>query len=182
MPLSYTSGQSSYPRGVAGIQLAELRRKGATLCLARRAMEPSAPLKAHCPSSESARHLKSRRPFVPAAQQLISSSDNNYRSAALWADHRWKAKWLGNTRLRTLIPDIGTHPHRRSQGGQRGHASLQFLENIAILCFERRFSKQNSVIRQKSSILPPQIFWPPPNFWAGHSTSHPPGIALLRTA
>jgi len=33
-----------------------------------------------------------------------------------------------------------------------------FLENIDILCFERRFSKQNSVIRLKSNILDPQIF------------------------
>jgi len=32
------------------------------------------------------------------------------------------------------------------------------LENIVILCFERRFSKQNSVIRLKSNILAPPIF------------------------
>jgi len=32
-------------------------------------------------------HLKSRHPFVLVAQQLISSSDDNYRSAALWADY-----------------------------------------------------------------------------------------------
>jgi len=32
------------------------------------------------------------------------------------------------------------------------------------LCFERRFSKQNSVIRLKSNILAPQ------NFWAGYAT------------
>jgi len=34
----------------------------------------------------------------------------------------------------------------------------KFLDNIVILCFERRFSKQNSVIRLKWSILVPQIF------------------------
>jgi len=33
-----------------------------------------------------------------------------------------------------------------------------FLENIVILCFERRFSKQNSVIGLKSNILAPKIF------------------------
>jgi len=43
----------------------------------------------------------------------------------------------------------------------------KFLENVVILCFERRFSKQNSVIRLKSNILAPQIFWPLPNFRAG---------------
>jgi len=44
-----------------------------------------------------------------------------------------------------------------------------FLENIDILCFERRFSKQNSVIRLKSNILDPQIFCPQ-NFSAGYAT------------
>ena len=34
----------------------------------------------------------------------------------------------------------------------------KFLENIVILCFERRFSKQNSVIRLKSNIVPPKKF------------------------
>ena len=43
-------------------------------------------------------------------------------------------------------------------GGQRN------LDNIVILCFERRFSKQNTVIRLKSNILPT------PNFWAGNAT------------
>jgi len=39
----------------------------------------------------------------------------------------------------------------------------KFLENIAILCFEKRFSN-NSVIRLKSNILAPT------NFWAGYAT------------
>jgi len=39
------------------------------------------------------------------------------------------------------------------------------LENIVILCFERRFSKQNSMIRLKSNILAP------PNFWVGYATA-----------
>jgi len=54
--------------------------------------------------------LKSRRQFVFPAQQLISSPDNNNRSAALWADRRWNAEWLDNTtRLGTFIPDVGNH-------------------------------------------------------------------------
>jgi len=36
------------------------------------------------------------------------------------------------------------------------------------LCFERSFSRQNSVIRLKSNILPP------PNFWAGYATGAKP--------
>jgi len=56
------------------------------------------------PLSGNAQCLKSRHPFVRAAQ-LISSSDNNIRSAAFWADHRWNAEWLENPwRLRTLSP------------------------------------------------------------------------------
>jgi len=45
----------------------------------------------------------------------------------------------------------------RSQGGGKGIMPPKFLENIVILCFERRFSKQNSVIRLELKILPPQI-------------------------
>ena len=68
----------------------------------------STPLSAH-PSIECCCH-KSRHPFAPAAQQLISSSDNNIR-AAQWADHQWNVEWADNpTRLRTLILDTGTHP------------------------------------------------------------------------
>jgi len=48
--------------------------------------------------------------------------------------------------------------HRRSQGGK----------NIVVLCFERRLSKQNSVIRLKSSILAPQKIPPPFLGWLRH--------------
>jgi len=108
MPAFFTSGQSSYPRS---IQPAERRCKGATLSLARHAIEPGHLLNSAltCPLGGNARRLKSRHPFVPAAQQPISSCDNN-RSAALWADHRWTVDWLDSTtRLRTFIPAIGTH-------------------------------------------------------------------------
>jgi len=97
---------------LAGIQPSELRRNGATLSLARRAMEPGHLLHSTLtrPSGAAARRLKSRHPFVPAAQQLISFSDNNNIRAAQWADHQWNAKWASNpTRLRTSIPDTGTH-------------------------------------------------------------------------
>jgi len=59
------------------------------------------------PTSVVARRLKSRHPFVPAAQQLIGFSDNNTR-AVQWTDHQRNAEWGDNpTRLRTLIPDTG---------------------------------------------------------------------------
>jgi len=59
--------------------------------------------------------------------------------------------------------------HRRGQGGPKGTWSPKFLENIVILCVERRFSKQNSVIHRKSNILAPQFFFPQ-NFRAGYAT------------
>jgi len=52
-----------------------------------------------------------------------------------------------------------------ARGDQRGHVPPKCLENIVNLCFERRFSKQNSDIRLKSNILVPQTFW------AGYATA-----------
>jgi len=98
---------------LTGVQPAELRRKGAILSLGRRAMEPGHLLHSAltCPSIANARRLKSRHPFVTAAQQLIISSDNNNIRAAYWADQRWNAEWADNaTRLRIFIPDTDTHP------------------------------------------------------------------------
>jgi len=55
--------------------------------------------------------ISASHPFVLAAQQHMSSSEDNNRSAALWAFHQWSMQRLENTaRLHTLIPDIGTHP------------------------------------------------------------------------
>ena len=96
-----------------GFQAAKLPRSGATLSLRGRAMEPGHLLHSALtrPPSAVAWRLKSRHPFVPSAQQLISFSDNNIRAAQL-ADHQLIAEWADNpTRLRTLIPVTGTcHP------------------------------------------------------------------------
>jgi len=61
------------------------------------------------PSGAAARRLKLRHPFVPAAQ-LISFSDNNNICVAEWVDHQWNMEWADtSSRLHTLIPDTGTH-------------------------------------------------------------------------
>jgi len=72
---------------LADIQPDELRREGARVSLTHRPMEPGHLLHSAltCSSSANARNLKSRHPFVPAAQQLSSFDDHN-RSAAHWAD------------------------------------------------------------------------------------------------
>ena len=84
---------------LAGIQPAELRRNGATLSLARRATEAGSLLHSAltCTSSANARRLKSRHPFVPAAQHLISLSDNNNIRAGQWADCQWDAEFSSPT-------------------------------------------------------------------------------------
>ena len=99
---------------LADIQPAELRRNGAALFQARRAMEFRHLLHSvlTCPLSVDARRLKSKHPFVPVAQQLISSSDNNVR-AVQWADHQWNAEWADNPiRLHIFIPDTFIQPHQ----------------------------------------------------------------------
>jgi len=93
---------------LAGIQptLCELRDKGATLPIACHPLQAG-----HLhysaltyPSSGNARHLNSSHSFVPNAQQLISSSNDNNRSAALWADRRWNAeRFASTTSLCTFI-------------------------------------------------------------------------------
>jgi len=90
---------------LAGIQPAERRRRGATLSLGRRAMEPGHLLHSAItrPSGAAAQHLKSRHPFVLAAQQLISFSDNNNIRAAQWADHQWSAEWADNPTRHGLL-------------------------------------------------------------------------------
>jgi len=100
---------------LAGIQPGELRRNGATLSLGRRVMDPGHLLHSALtrPSGAEAQRLKSRHPFVLAAQQLISFSDNNNIPVAQWADHQWNTEWADNpTRLRTSIPDTGTSPRK----------------------------------------------------------------------
>ena len=98
---------------LTGIQPAELCRSGATLSLAHRAMEPGHLLHSALtrPPSTNARHLKSRHPFVPAAQHLIILSDNNNIRATEWADYQWNAEWTDSPRrLHIFIPNIGIHP------------------------------------------------------------------------
>jgi len=52
-----------------------------------------------------------RDTHVPAAQQLISFSDNNIIRAAQWVDYQWNMEWMYNpTRLHILIPDTELHP------------------------------------------------------------------------
>jgi len=44
-----------------------------------------------------------------------------------------------------------------AMGSLKAHAPPKCLELIVILCFERRYPKQNSIIRLKSNILAPKF-------------------------
>ena len=98
---------------LAGIQPAGLRRKGATARLACRAVEHNNHLLHDrlAVTAEPPRRLKSRHPFVPAAQDLMQQCSDHNISAAGWADYMWRAEWEANTsKLRDLIPVPGTSP------------------------------------------------------------------------
>jgi len=72
--------------------------------------------------------------------------------------------------------------HRRSQVGSKGPCPPKFLEKIVILCFERRFSKQNSVIRLKSNIFGlPKFLGCPPKVVTPLSKMLPRRVADLAT-
>jgi len=69
------------------------------------------------PPSANAKRLKSRHPFVPAAQQFISSFDNTNIRAAQWVDHRWNAEWTDNpTRFRQDSENAFSSPTRHPPG------------------------------------------------------------------
>ena len=93
---------------LASIQPAEVRRKGATLSLAHRAMKPGHLLHSAltCASGVNARHLKSRHPFVPAAQQLIV----HLTTTEVWHSGRiTNGMWKGWRALRDPLLSTATH-------------------------------------------------------------------------
>ena len=98
---------------LAGIHPAELRRRKATLCLARRALEPSHLLHSRltAPADERYRRLKSRHPFMPAAKGLLQHLSDLNITVADWTDNCWNTEWSSNnTRLRDFIPKVGSLP------------------------------------------------------------------------
>ena len=99
---------------LAGIQPAELRRRGATLYLANRAtLNPDHILHEQLVGKQNAhqRRLKSRRPFVPAAQKLLDSLTKSDIRAAQWMDYVWNMEYLKSaSRLHAFIPRASSKP------------------------------------------------------------------------
>jgi len=77
-----------------------------------------------------------------------------------------------NFHITPTVAHAASYTHRRSQGGLGAMHPPKFLEDILILCFERQYPKQNSVIPLNSNICPPPTFLAPKNFWAGYATAY----------
>ena len=99
---------------LAGIQPAELRRRGATLSLANRAtLNPDHILHEQLVGKQNAHQgrLKSRRPFVPAAQKLLDSLTESDIRPAQWMDYVWNMEYLKSaSRLHAFIPKASPKP------------------------------------------------------------------------
>ena len=99
---------------LSGIQSAELRRMGATLSLAYGgSLDPDDILYGLLSGSSDTRQvrLRSRRPYVPAARNLLDNLARLGIRASEWTNHKWKTEYCGNaSRLRAFVPRTGARP------------------------------------------------------------------------
>ena len=99
---------------LSGIQPAELRRTGATLSLAhRRSLDLDHILYGLLSGFSDTRQvrLRSRRPFVPAARNLLDNLARLDIRASEWTNHKWKTEYCENvSRLRAFVPETGPRP------------------------------------------------------------------------
>ena len=95
---------------LSGVQPAELRRMGATLSLAHRgSLNPDHILHGFLSGSSDTRQmrLRSRRPFVPAAQNLLDNLARLDIRASEWKNHKWNAEYCGGSSwFRVLCPRL----------------------------------------------------------------------------
>ena len=77
---------------LAGIPPAELRRRAASLALARRAVDPDHPLYHTITTEETQPKLKSWRPFATSGKHLLSTA-LPMKTKAHWIDRMWSGEW-----------------------------------------------------------------------------------------
>ena len=98
----------------SSIQPAELRRMGATLFLAYRgSLDADHILYGLLSGSSDTRQvrLRSRRPFVPGARNLLDNLARLGIRASEWTNHKWKTEYCENvSRLRAFVPETGARP------------------------------------------------------------------------
>ena len=92
----------------------ELRRLGATLSLAHRGfLDPDHILYGLLSgfSDTGQMRLRSRRPFVPGARNLLDNLARLGIRASEWTNHKWKTEYCENaSRLRVFVPETGARP------------------------------------------------------------------------
>ena len=127
---------------LSGIQPAELRRLGATLSLAYRGfLDPDHILHGLLSGSSDTGQvrLRSRRPFVPGARNLLDNLARLGIRASEWTNHKWKTEYCENaSRLRAFVPGTSARPvgmglpraawvklNRLRTGVGRFHSSMQ---------------------------------------------------------
>ena len=98
----------------SGIQPAELCQMGATLSLAYHvSLDPDHILyDLLSGSSDTCQvRLRSRRPFVPAMQNLLDNLARLGIRAFEWTNDKWKTKYCENaSRLCAFVPETGARP------------------------------------------------------------------------
>ena len=108
MPASHSNGP---PTCTLRHPPAELRRMGATLFLAHRgSLDSDHILYGLLIGSSDTRQvrLRSRRPFVPAARNLLDNLARLGIRASEWTNHKWKTEYCENvSRLRAFVPKTG---------------------------------------------------------------------------
>ena len=99
---------------LSGIQPAELRRMGATFSLAYRgSLDLDHILYGLLSGSSDTRQLilRSRRPFVPSARNLLNNLARLGIRASKWTNHKWKTEYCENaSRLRVFVPETCARP------------------------------------------------------------------------
>ena len=99
---------------LSDIQPAELRRMGATLSLAHRgSLDPDHILHGLLSGfSDTCKvRLRSRRPFLSAARNLLNNLARLGIRASEWTNHKWKAEYCENaSRLHAFMPGTGARP------------------------------------------------------------------------
>ena len=93
---------------------AEVRRLGTTLSLAYRgSLDPDHILYDLLSGSSDTRQvrLRSRRPFVPGARNLLENLARFGIHASEWTNHKWKTEYYENaSRSRAFVPGTGARP------------------------------------------------------------------------
>ena len=115
---------------LSGIQPTALCRVGATLSLAYcGSLDPDDIVYAFLSGSLDAcqEKLTSRRPFVPAARNLLDNLAGLGICGSEWTNHKWKTEYCKNaSRLRVFVPRTSARPVRMGLSQQLGLSSTAF--------------------------------------------------------